>query len=164
MADYSDKRHSEVSDEGMYHKWWTGLEKSKVTLDITPKIDLRLAIFPLDKRYRIDLLSHKPRRLSVKLYTATIFADQNSMQGNKYAQIYTDGNIFVHLLLMRSKAGAGDSLGNVVKDIGNTNEIHCDNTLEQVWTNVEFIIKARKYTIIIYTTESYLPYHNKEVN
>ena len=30
---------------------------------------------------------------------------------------------------MRSKAGAGESLGDLVKDTGIMNEIHCDNTM-----------------------------------
>ena len=45
---------------------------------------------------------------------------------------------------MRSKSGAGDSLVNVVNDVGIMNKIHYDNLLEQFGTNSEFIIKARK--------------------
>ena len=59
---------------------------------------------------------------------------------------------------MRSKDGAGDSLGNVVKDIGIMNEIHCDNALEKVGTNAEFIIKARKYSTNVSSTEPCPPW------
>ena len=52
-------------------------------------------------------------------------------------------------------------LGNVVKDIGITNEIRCDNDLEQVKKNTEFMRKARNYNIHVYTTELYSPCHNK---
>ena len=57
------------------------------------------------------------------------------MQDNKCAQLYTDGGRFVHAFPMRSKCGAGDSLVNLVKDIGIMNEIHCNNALEQVGMN-----------------------------
>ena len=54
---------------------------------------------------------------------------------------------------MRSKAGAGDSLGNVVKYIGTMNESHYDNAPEQVRKNVEFMTKVRKYNIQVSTTK-----------
>ena len=56
--------------------------------------------------------------MRIKFYTETIFAGDTYLQGNKCAQIYADRDGFVHLFLMRSKDGSGDSLGNVVKNIG----------------------------------------------
>ena len=54
---------------------------------------------------------------------------------------------------MRSKAGSGDYMGNVVKDIGIIDKIHCYNALEQVETNVGLVRNYRKYNIHISTTE-----------
>ena len=54
---------------------------------------------------------------------------------------------------MRSKAGAGDSLGDVVKDIGTMNESHYENAPEQVGKNAEFMTKVRKYNIQVSTTK-----------
>ena len=65
---------------------------------------------------------------------------------------------------MRSKAGSGESLGNVVKDIGIMNEIHCGNALEQVGTNAEFMINSRKYNILVSTNETYSPCKKKDKN
>ena len=53
---------------------------------------------------------------------------------------------------MRSKAGEGDSLGNVVNDIGTMNESHYDNAPEQVRKNAEFMTKVCKYNIKVSTT------------
>ena len=92
-------------------------------------MNVRPTKLPLIKRYRTDLLSQKLSRLSVRLYTDALLADDTSMRGNKWAQIYADRVGFVHVFLMRSKAGEGDSIGNVVKDIGIMNETHCDNVL-----------------------------------
>ena len=85
---------------------------------VRKQINVRSYILPLTNIYRTDILSHKLRRLSVKLYTDTIFADDISVRGNKCDHLYADRGLFVHLFLMRSKDGVGDSLDNVVKDIG----------------------------------------------
>ena len=67
MADYSDKSHSEVSDDKISRKLVIGLEKSKTTLDVTTQINVGPDIFTLKNRYRTDILSHKLRSLRVKL-------------------------------------------------------------------------------------------------
>ena len=72
--------------------------------------------------------------------------------------------VFVYVFPMRSKAEAGDSLGNVVKDIGIMNEIHFDNAMEQVGKNIESTINFRKYNIHVYSTDPYLPWQNKAKN
>ena len=56
--------------------------------------------------------------LSTKLYTDTLFYDDTSVQGNNCTQLYSKGGGFIYVYMMRYKAGAGDSLGNLVKDIG----------------------------------------------
>ena len=52
----------------------------------------------------------------------------------------------------------------MVKNIGIMNEIHCDNSLEQVGTNTEIMSKACKYNIGVSKTELYLPFKNKAKN
>ena len=117
MADYWDKHHSEVSADDLSRKWGIGLEKAKETLDVTMYMNVRSAILPLTKRYCNDILYQKRRRSSVKFYTDTLFDDEISAWGNKCAQIYADRYRFLHVFPMSSKAGAVDSLGNLVKDI-----------------------------------------------
>ena len=56
---------------------------------------------------------------------------------------------------MMSKSGVGDSLGNVVNDIGIINEIHCDKIMEKLVMNAEIMSKARKYNIHVSYGEPY---------
>ena len=121
-------------------------------------------ILRLTKRYWTSTLSQKFKSLSVKLFTDTLFADDTSVQGNKCAHIYADGDGFVHILPMRSKLRAGVSVGNVVKYIGAMNEIHCDNTLEQVGKNSEFMKNTRNYNIHVSSIKPYSPCQNKAEN
>ena len=81
-------------------------------------MNVRSAILPLRKRYRTSLLFPKLSRLSVKFYTDTLFVDNTSVQGNKFVQLYADRDRIVNIFPMWSKAGSGDSPGNVVKYIG----------------------------------------------
>ena len=121
-------------------------------------------ILRLTKRYWTSTLSQKFKSLSVKLFTDTLFADDTSVRGNKCAHIYADGDGFVHILPMRSKLRAGVSVGNVVKYIGAMNEIHCDNTLEQVGKNSEFMKNTRNYNIHVSSIKPYSPCQNKAEN
>ena len=105
---------------------------SKAVLDVTTKINFRSAILPLTNIYQTDILSQKLIRLRIKFYTDTLFAYDTFVRGNTCAQLNADGYRFVHIFPMRSKAGAVDSLDNVVKYIGIMNEIHCDKELKQV--------------------------------
>ena len=132
---------------------WPG--KANADLDVMTQINVRFHIFPLTKIYQTDTLSHKLSRLSVKLYTDTIFSVDTYVKDNKCSQLYTDGGIFSHALTMMSKYGAGESLVNVVKDIGIMNEIHCNNALEQVGMNAWFMSKAGKYNSCVFTTDPY---------
>ena len=86
------------------------------------------------------------------------------MRGNKCAQLYTDRDRSVHVLLMRSKARSSDSLGNLVKDTSIMNEIHCGNVLEQVGTNAELIRKACNGKIHVSTTNPYSPWQKNSKN
>ena len=133
-------------------------------MGVLTNIDVRSAIFPLTKRYRTDILSQKLIMFIIKFYTDNIFSDDTSVRGNKCAHIYADGDGFVHILPMRSKLRAGVSVGNVVKYIGAMNEIHCDNTLEQVGKNSEFMKNTRNYNIHVSSIKPYSPCQNKAEN
>ena len=100
--------------------------------------------------------------MKFKFHTDTLFDDETSVQDNKCSQLYDDRDVFLHVSTMRSKAVAGESLVNGVKDIGIMNEIHCENALEQVGTNSEFISKFRKYNISVSFTDPYSPWHSKD--
>ena len=93
-------------------------KRKKSKFGFKTQMNVRSSILSLTKRYRTEILSHKLSRLSVKFYTDTLFDAYNSLRGNKCSQIYSDGEVFAHVFPVRSKAGAGDSMGNVVKDIG----------------------------------------------
>ena len=56
---------------------------------------IRLAVMPLTKHYRTDLLSQNLRQLRTRLYTDNLFPKVNPITGYECAQIYTDDEGFI---------------------------------------------------------------------
>ena len=160
-AAYSEKRHSGVSAEELSRMWGIGLSKAKATLEATTQENVRSAILPLTRRYRTDLMSQKLKRLRAKFYTDTLFMDETSTKGNTCAQLYADGDGFVHVYPMQSKKQAGESLHQFVNDVGIMNELCSDNAPEQTGANSEFVKATRKYRIKTSTIEPHSPWQNK---
>ena len=141
--------------------WGIGLSKAKATLEATTQENVRSAILPLTRRYRTDLMSQKLKRLRAKFYTDTLFMDETSTKGNTCAQLYADGDGFVHVYPMQSKKQVGESLHQFVNDVGIMNELCSDNAPEQTGANSEFVKATRKYRIKTSTIEPHSPWQNK---
>ena len=117
MADYSDKRHSEVRDEDMYRKWGIVLENPRQTCMSKHRWMLGWPYCHWPRYnglvyYLINLgdLSLSPIPTLSLLMTLLC-------KVINFAHPYTDGDGFLHVFPMRYKAWAGESLGNVVKYI-----------------------------------------------
>ena len=106
-------------------------------------------------------MSQKLKRLRAKFYTDTLFMDETSTKGNTCAQLYADGDGFVHVYPMQSKKQAGESLHQFVNDVGIMNELCSDNAPEQTGANSEFVKATRKYRIKTSTIEPHSPWQNK---
>ena len=89
------------------------------------------------------------------MYTDTLLAYENYLRVNKFSQLYADRYGFLHVLPMRSNAGAGDFLVNFVKDISFMNEINYEKALGKVGMDEKFMSKARNYNIHVSYTEPY---------
>ena len=126
-AVYSEKRHSGVSVKELSKMWGIGLSRAKATLEATTQEDIRLVILPLTPRYRTDLMSENLKRLRAKFYTDTLFMDETS---TKCAQLYADGDGFVHVYPMQSKRQVGESLHQFLNDVGIMNKLCSDNAPE----------------------------------
>jgi hypothetical protein len=68
--------------------------------------------------YRRDLMSQKLKRLSCRFYMDTFFSKSTSVNGNKCAQLFTDGNGMIIIYPMNSKSMAGLKLTEFTQDDG----------------------------------------------
>ena len=95
-AKNTNERHHLVTLELLARKWGIGLEKAKEVLHEKTQDCISLALIPLTRRYRIDLISQLLRRLSTTFYTEVLFAKQKYIIGNTSAKITTDREGFVY--------------------------------------------------------------------
>ena len=75
------------------------------------------------------------QRVKRTFYTETLFAKCKSIIGNNVAQVYTDGQGFVHVDPHTSKSLSGLTLDNLTENIGTPNTIIYDGPPEQVGPN-----------------------------
>lgn len=157
----SQERHHKLDAQGLAKKWNIGLRTAKDTIKATTQLGIRSAVGPLTRRYRTDLMQAHHRRLNTTFYTDTMFSKSKSITGNTVAQVYTDGQGFVHVDPRTSKAMAGLTLGSLVETVGIPNKIIYDGAPEQVGPNSEFQKNMRHYKIQGHQVEPYSPWQNR---
>ena len=84
------------------------------------------------------MMQHHLRRLNTTFYTDTLFSKGKSIICNNVAQVYTNGQGFVHVDPRTSKSLAGLKLYNLTNNIGIPNTIIFDGAPEQVDPNSDF--------------------------
>ena len=160
-ATITHERHHAITPDLLSRKWGIGLDKAKATLACTTQENIRSAVLPLTRRYRTDLLSQRLKRLSCTMWTDTLFAKEKSLLGHTCAQIFTDGEGFVYVHPMTTKAHAGDALNCVTRDIGIPNTLISDNAGEQDGKDTEMQECVRRCKMDYRTTEPYSAWQNR---
>jgi hypothetical protein len=81
--------HSLVSLEDLSKRWQIGLEQSKETLKRTTQRVIRSAVMPLARQYRADRM-FQTKRLAGKWASNTMDGRVKSLDGNQYAQVFSN--------------------------------------------------------------------------
>jgi len=105
---------------------------AKNSLKYTTQFGIQLAIGPLTKQYRTDLLQTHHHCLNVTLYTDIMFSKTKSLKSFTCCQIYTDGQGFIWAAPMRSKKEAGLTLRQLIQDVGIPRKMAYDGVKEQL--------------------------------
>jgi hypothetical protein len=129
-------RHTHESAEEVAKKLRCGLDTAKQTLKVTTQRGIRQAIHPLHRRYRVDHLNLNCKRLNDTFYADTMFSKVKSINGNRCAQVYTNGR-FTKVYPMESKSSAciADTLQDFADDVGIPDTLICDLATEQTGRN-----------------------------
>ena len=135
IAAITQEKHHKLTPEYLSQKWNIGLNTANKTIKVTTQLGLRSALGALTWRYRTDIMQQHLWRLNTKFYTDTLFAKYKYIIGNNLAQVYTDGQGFVHVNPRTSKSLYGLTLDNLTKNVGISNTIIYDGAPEQVGTN-----------------------------
>ena len=116
-------------------------------IKVTTQLGVRSALVPLTSRYRTDMIQKYLRCLNTTFYTDTLFAKCKSRIVNNVAQVYTNGQGFVHVGPRTSKSLSGQTLDNLTKNIGTPNTVIYDMAPEQVSPNSDFQKEMSKFKI-----------------
>ena len=155
----SRDRHSQVSPEELSERWGIGLQQAKNTIKITTQKGVRSAILPLSRRYCADRVFERPL-LRGDFYTDTMDARAKSLEGNKYAQVFANRDLFAIAYPMSTKSAAGDGLRQFIHDFGRPERLTFDGSQEQCGRKTEFMKNIRQYSVDYHVTEPERPNHN----
>jgi hypothetical protein len=156
----SKSRHTEVTSTDLSNRWLIGLSTAAQTLKATTQRFARSAILPLSRRYRADRM-HLTKRLQGVFATDTLVGTNHpTLDGNKYAQVFSNSQHFIVIYPMASKAMAGQALREFIREYGVPEELHFDGSLEQNGPNTEFTRLIREHGIKVHRSEPHRPQQN----
>ena len=82
-----------------------------------------------------------------------------SLDGNRYAQVFSNKNYYAKVYPIESKDKAGDALHQFCNEVGVPKELIFDGSREQCKKNTKFMQTVRKYGINYHISEPH--YHNQ---
>jgi hypothetical protein len=155
----SKGRHSLVSPEDLSERWQIGLEQSKETLKWTTQRVIRSAVMSLARRYRADRM-FQTKRLAGKWASDTMDGRVKSLDGNQYAQVFSNGGFFAEVYPMARKVDAGLALKSFIMEFGVPDDLTIDGSKEQNSKGTEFMKSCRRNNIRVTRTEPERPNQN----
>ena len=141
-----DTRHTVVTAEGLCKTLNLGLETARNTLRMTTQHGARTAVRPITRRYRVDHLALNRRRLGGQFYTDALRGPVKSLNGNQYAQVFTNGR-YTAVVPIKQKGDAGKALNQIIDDVGVPDKLRADLAGEQYGDSTEFMRLVRRYRI-----------------
>ena len=155
----SEERRTDVSPQALSERWGINLSTSIKTLKKTTQKFLRSGILPLSRRYRMDRVFHR-KTLAGAWSTDTMDGRSVSLEGNRYAQVFTNKNYFARLYPMDTKSKAGDALRVFCQEYGAPEKLTIDGSREQTGKHTEFMKQIRKHNIHYHIIEPNSPNQN----
>ena len=154
----SEGRHTDTSPEDLSQRWHISVAQAAKTLKRTTQKFLRSAVLPLSRRYRSDrMFDHKT--LSGRWSTDTMDGRTKSLDGNKYAQVFSNDSYFAKIYPMDTKSKAGSALREFCREFGIPQSLTFDGSKEQTMPGTEFMKTIRQYGIDYHISEADL--HNQ---
>ena len=126
----SGNRHTDVSPRDLAERWFISLPQAMKTLKKTTQKFIRSALLPLTRRYRADRMFHR-KTLAGEWSTDTMDGKVLSLEGNKYAQVFSNKSYFLKVYPMENKKEAGDALKIFCREFGIPKNLISDGSKKQ---------------------------------
>ena len=154
----SSSRHSDVTPQSLSERWCISIPTAALTLKKTTQRFLRSAILPLGRRYRTDRVFTR-KTLAGDWSTDTMDGRCKSLDGCRYAQVFTNKYYFSRIYPMDSKRKAGDALRLFCQEFGVPERLTFDGSKEQCGKGTQFMKQIRRHDIDYHISEPDL--HNQ---
>ena len=150
---HTKKRETTVTAADLSERWFIGLKQTEKTIcDMTQRLLLRSAILLLVRRYCADRMYERPRFRGT-IYTDTMHGHYNSLDGNRYAQVFATEDFFAAAYPMEAKSMAVNALKEFITDFGVSDKIVMDGAAEQMGRKTIYMQQVRKHHIDFHLTE-----------
>jgi hypothetical protein len=134
----TSQRHRGITAQELSERGLIGLTQAHETIKVTTQNCARSAVLPLSRRYHADRVFEKPL-LHGDFYTDTLDGRCKSVQGNRYAQVFANKDLFAIAFPLASKSGAGDALRQFISEFGRPERLTFDGSQEQCGRKTEFM-------------------------
>ena len=121
---------------------------------------LRSAIMPISRKYRADRMFEWPR-IKGRIFTNTLAGRYKSLDGNRYAQVFSNYYFFADAYPMEKKSLAGQGLGEFIANFGVMERLVCHGSKEQTAKGGNFMKEVRKHGIDLQVTDPDCHNHSK---
>ena len=143
----SKGRHSTVSPEELSERWQIGLEQARETIAKTRQRLTRSSVIPLASQYKVDIV-FQTKSLTGMWATDTMYVRVKYLDGNRYAQVFSNGTYFAEMYLMYKKADTVQALKTFVMKLGVRKELMVNGSKEQNSPGTEFM--KRHFCLLYY--------------
>ena len=141
----SNTRHSVISTELLMKMHGIGIDKAKQMLAATTQKGVRTAVFPINKRYRVDHLDLHRTRLKGKWSLDWMPSGTKSITQCTGAWVYTNGHFTeVYPREDRTSTTASATLDEFCQDVGIPEQLKSDRAPELCGRTSEFLKNAKK--------------------
>ena len=154
----SNSRHSDVTAHDLSERWSISLKAATNTLKKTTQRFLHSAVLPLSRRYRTDMMFER-KTLRGQWSTDTMDGRCKSLDGNRYAQVFTNKSYFSRIYPMDSKKKTRDALRLFCQEFGVPEKLQFDGSKEQTAKGTTFMKQIRRHDIDYHISEADL--HNQ---
>ena len=139
-----------------------GEKMAEATINATTQLGRRTVMNPITRRFRTQQSQLKYNRLQGdhgRFYSDTFFAKVKTSRDNSAGQIFVNNAAFIHFVPLKTKAQAGEALGDFITHFGIPSALMTDGASEQRTGKWEEWTK--KCNIVASFTEPHSPWQNR---
>ena len=154
----SKERHPDVNLSDLREIWQIGLGSATKTLKVTTQRMLRSAIMPISRQYRADHMFEWPY-IQGAIFKDKMVGRYKFLDGNHYAQVFTNDSLFAAEYPMDKKILSGQGLREFIAYFGVLDRLVCDRYKDQTSKWTDFTKEVRKHGMDLHVTNP--DYHNQ---